>query len=355
MTSDNIARHTVFISSTYADLKEERKRVTEVIQQLDCIPIGMELFPAGGGSQFEYIKKQIDICDYYLLIIAGRYGTLSHKGMSYTEREFDYAVSKNIPIITFIRRDISDLPRSKIELDDKIQKKLEKFRAKASEKELVAFWQDPSDLLVQASVAIQKAKTDRPRPGYVRRDSVEAVSPVQHFESHDEQSEFYVQRLQTASTIYDLTWAKARSRLDADHDELLERRIDYVDDIADFSGRKKYIEIFIFDDGFNPRPDRLRKLQYHYNRCKNGTGGNYSCGYFDKIRFPRLQYTIIDNNEILFTAGNSDRILVAQRNLANVFRTYYESAWDDCHKLIEDGQIKDSGTIEALLSLLGDD
>ena len=61
-------RYQVFVSSTYADLKEERSRVIQTIMELDCIPAGMEIFPAIDEEQFNFIKKIIDDCDYYLLI-----------------------------------------------------------------------------------------------------------------------------------------------------------------------------------------------------------------------------------------------------------------------------------------------
>jgi hypothetical protein len=80
-------RYQVFISSTYADLKEERSKVIQTIMELDCIPAGMEIFPAIDEEQFNFIKKIIDDCDYYLLIIGGRYGSISEDGLSYTEKE----------------------------------------------------------------------------------------------------------------------------------------------------------------------------------------------------------------------------------------------------------------------------
>jgi len=60
-------RYQVFVSSTYADLKDERRRVIQTVMELDCIPVGMELFPAADEEQFEFIKRVIDDCDYYLL------------------------------------------------------------------------------------------------------------------------------------------------------------------------------------------------------------------------------------------------------------------------------------------------
>jgi hypothetical protein len=40
-------RYHVFVSSTYEDLREERREVMQALLALDCIPTGMELFPEG--------------------------------------------------------------------------------------------------------------------------------------------------------------------------------------------------------------------------------------------------------------------------------------------------------------------
>lgn len=82
-------RYQVFVSSTYVDLQNERQSVIQTLMEMDCIPAGMELFPAADEEQWEFIKKVIDDCDYYLLIVGGRYGSLSDDGLSFTEKEFD--------------------------------------------------------------------------------------------------------------------------------------------------------------------------------------------------------------------------------------------------------------------------
>ena len=65
-------RHQVFVSSTYQDLLEERQEVMQALLELDCIPSGMELFPAANEDQWSLIKKVVDDCDYYMVIVAGR-------------------------------------------------------------------------------------------------------------------------------------------------------------------------------------------------------------------------------------------------------------------------------------------
>ena len=60
-------RYQVFVSSTYLDLQEERMSITHALLSMDCIPIGMELFPASNEEKWEFIKKVIDSCDFYLI------------------------------------------------------------------------------------------------------------------------------------------------------------------------------------------------------------------------------------------------------------------------------------------------
>jgi len=97
-------RYQVFVSSTYEDLKEERQHVIQALLETKCIPVGMELFPAASVEQWKLIKRVIEECDYYLVIIAGRYGSVDQSGVGYTEREFDYAVSIGKPVIGFYHK-----------------------------------------------------------------------------------------------------------------------------------------------------------------------------------------------------------------------------------------------------------
>ena len=44
-------KYQVFVSSTYQDLQEERQEIMHALLELDCIPSGMELFPAANEDQ----------------------------------------------------------------------------------------------------------------------------------------------------------------------------------------------------------------------------------------------------------------------------------------------------------------
>lgn len=95
----------VFVSSTYTDLIEERQAAVQAILDAGHIPAGMELFKAG-KSQMQTIQKWIDESDVYMLILGGRYGSVEVKsGLSYTELEYRYAISKNKPVFAIVLDD----------------------------------------------------------------------------------------------------------------------------------------------------------------------------------------------------------------------------------------------------------
>lgn len=159
-------KHQVFVSSTYKDLIEERKAVIHALLELDCIPAGMELFPATDEDAWTLIKEVIDGCDYYVLIVAGKYGSVNKEGVSYTEMEFDYAVSINKPIICFLHENIDLLTGTNIEKAEVQQERLRSFRAKAETKHC-KFWTSSEDLGGKVSRSMVQLKKKHPSLGWV--------------------------------------------------------------------------------------------------------------------------------------------------------------------------------------------
>lgn len=155
-------KYQVFISSTYLDLILERNSVLESLIELGHIPAGMELFPASNSNQWFVIQKIIKDCDYYILIIGDRYGSLSSDGISYTEMEYDYAKSCGIPILTFIRKR-NNADHSKTDNDDK----LNAFKKK-TENILVKYFSDNFDLKSKVTVSLIEIFKSTPRPGFIK-------------------------------------------------------------------------------------------------------------------------------------------------------------------------------------------
>jgi len=163
-------RYQVFVSSTFSDLKKERANVLKILMSIDCIPAGMEIFTAFDEEQLSFIKKVIDDCDYYLLIIAGRYGSIDKAGVSFTEREYDYAVKKNIPILAFIKRDIDDIIVAKTDKDPDRLEKLKSFRDKVAKGRLVELWDEAAELPAKVTVSLVQTMKMQPAIGWIRAD-----------------------------------------------------------------------------------------------------------------------------------------------------------------------------------------
>lgn len=164
-------RYQVFVSSTYADLQEERQEVMQALLELDCIPAGMELFPAANEDQWTLIKRVIDDCDYYIVIIAARYGSIGPDGMSFTEMEYRYALESRKPVIGFVHRKPDELPANRCEISTEGREKLGKFRELA-QKKMCRFWESPADLGSQVSRSLIKLIGSNPGIGWVRGNLV---------------------------------------------------------------------------------------------------------------------------------------------------------------------------------------
>lgn len=169
----NDRRYQIFVSSTYEDLREERQEVMQALLELDCIPAGMELFPATDDDQWTLIKRVIDECDYYIVIIGGRYGSIGPKGISYTEQEYRYAVECGKPVIAFLHKDPAQIPVGKSESNPESLGKLNDFRALA-QKKVCKHWENPKDLGSVVSRSIIRLINTHPMPGWIRADKAAA-------------------------------------------------------------------------------------------------------------------------------------------------------------------------------------
>jgi len=182
-------RYQVFISSTFKDLEKEREVAVQSLMRLDCFPSGMELFPAADVDQFEFIKTVIADCDYYLLIIGGKYGTITEEGVSYTEKEYNYAISKNIPVLAFLHKKPEKLSVENAETTQEARDKLDSFRNQVSKGRLVEFWENKDQLSSQIIMGILSAKKIHPAIGWVKANqssSAEILSEINDLRKDNE-------------------------------------------------------------------------------------------------------------------------------------------------------------------------
>lgn len=140
--------YTVFVGSTYDDMKDIRAAVLQELNSSEgYIPIGMEDFTAADGRQLEYIKDRFKDTDIYVLILGGRYGSLIPKtrpgeeDKSYTQKEYEMAMADpDIRVLAFLCSNPGDLPEKKRWKDDKEHELLTKFRDKVKDDHTFMPW-----------------------------------------------------------------------------------------------------------------------------------------------------------------------------------------------------------------------
>jgi hypothetical protein len=196
-------RYQVFVSSTYEDLHEERREVMQALLALDCIPTGMELFPAADDDSWTHIQRFIAGCDYYIVILGGRYGSKVPTGKSYTEMEYDYAVEAGLPTLAFLHKDPGAIPASKTEFSDEGKASLAAFRKKIESARHAKYWSAPSELAGTVALGIASLMKIKPRVGWVRADLMSS--------GEDMKDELLRLRREIDSLNLDLTAARNRA------------------------------------------------------------------------------------------------------------------------------------------------
>lgn len=162
----------VFVSSTYKDLIVERQAAVSAILSIGHIPAGMELFTAGDESQMDVIKQWIDESDVFMLILGGCYGSIEPiSGKSYTQLEYEYALSKNKPLFACVISEAAIESRVNTEGTAFIErdngKKLAEFRSLVLTK-LCKFWDDSKDIKITVTETLSHIARRDELVGWVR-------------------------------------------------------------------------------------------------------------------------------------------------------------------------------------------
>lgn len=166
----------VFVSSTFVDLIEERQAAVSAILKSGHIPAGMELFTAGDQSQWNIIKRWIDESDVYMLILGARYGSIeTTSGLSYTELEYNYAISTGKPLFAVvITEDAIDQKvalKGRTVLEDKNPNKLKEFKKKVLSN-MSSFFSDLKDIRLVVMESLPEIAATRDLSGWISGSEV---------------------------------------------------------------------------------------------------------------------------------------------------------------------------------------
>ena len=90
--------------------------------------------------------------------------------MSYTQKEYEYAVSRRKPVMAFLHANLDNIASKNTEKDPDIRKKLEEFRSKVKQAKHVKFWTSADQLAGQVALSYAQFTKQYPAIGWVRAD-----------------------------------------------------------------------------------------------------------------------------------------------------------------------------------------
>jgi CheY-like chemotaxis protein len=144
----------VFISSTYQDLIEYRKKAAEVVERLGQQGIRMEIFGARPDGATIVCYEEIGESDVFVGIYAYRYGYIPpNENSSITEMEYDYASKIKKPVFVFIINEDFPWPPKFIE-SDPAQSKLVIFKERIKKDSVIDTFTTPDELAYKVAASI---------------------------------------------------------------------------------------------------------------------------------------------------------------------------------------------------------
>lgn len=166
----------IFVSSTYTDLIAERQAAVEAILKSGHLPAGMELFTAGDRSQWDVIQRWITDADIYMIILGGRYGSIEpDSGLSYTELEYDFAVSSGKPHFAVVINEEALEEKVKVSGSSVLERehpdKLTAFRKKVLSK-MSSFFGDPKDVKLAVLETVPQLAAEYELKGWIRATEI---------------------------------------------------------------------------------------------------------------------------------------------------------------------------------------
>ncbi|ENU10181.1 DUF4062 domain-containing protein [Acinetobacter calcoaceticus] len=137
-------RYQIFISTSGRDMQPERMVLSQTL-------VGMGFFAWGLEHRTPLTttlaRRQIDECDYVILLLGSQYGEQAISGVSYLSLEYEYALSQAKPIIVFMHEQPENREIDLQETHPQIKDKFLAFRKKLlHEAEHIFYFKTPREL-----------------------------------------------------------------------------------------------------------------------------------------------------------------------------------------------------------------
>lgn len=166
-------RYQVFITTSGNEMQPERMVVSQTL-------IGMGFFSWGLEQRTPvstaFARRQIDDCDYVLLLLGSQYGEQSVSGVSYMHLEYIYAVTKQKPIIVLMHESPENREPLLQEQSEELKSRFQNFRHQLQkEAEQVIYYKSLRDLELAVRSHMHQMLERYPVVGWVRPQSIQTL------------------------------------------------------------------------------------------------------------------------------------------------------------------------------------
>lgn len=166
-------RYQVFISTSGAEMQPERIILSQTLVGMGFFSWGLEQRTPLNTA---FARRQIDDCDYVVILLGSQYGEQSVSGVGYMHLEYIYAVTKQKPIIVFMHEDPASRDPSLHDTKPELQEKFREFRQLLQqEADQVFCYRTLRDLEMAVRLNMPQMLERYPVSGWVRPQNTQAL------------------------------------------------------------------------------------------------------------------------------------------------------------------------------------
>lgn len=167
----------VYLSSTYLDLKSQRRAVGKMLRKAQYDVVMMEDYPARAGTAEFESTGDVAGCDVLVGLVAKRYGFVP--GTDNPERksitEMEYEAAGQIPKLGFLLQDKARWPAA---MTDSDATQVERFRARWQKEHTPGYFRWSSELPAEVLAALRKQESTQ----LTRRlEAIQVIHEAQKF------------------------------------------------------------------------------------------------------------------------------------------------------------------------------
>ncbi|MCX4704654.1 DUF4062 domain-containing protein [Streptomyces sp. NBC_01373] len=155
----------MYISSTFQDLEEARRQVSQTVRRMQHTDVAMEYYGAEDVRPLDKCLADVAACDLYICVVAWRYGFVPDgESRSITELEYLQAVESGKPRLLFLLSEAAPWPMNRAERSPEAMDRLAEFRSSMERDRVVDKFMNEQDLSKKVGEAIHRWEREQGGP-----------------------------------------------------------------------------------------------------------------------------------------------------------------------------------------------